>query len=389
MKGYLNTQRKADCFGCGSCFQACPQGAISMETDEEGFEYPKVDNTRCVSCSLCHKSCPMEFPVSVSAPKMGAVGYNAEPVVRLKSASGGAFKAIVDALDRGTVVFGAEWTTRSTVAHSWAYAEEAYAKFTGSKYVQSQMGRAFIDCKSFLEEGKNVLFSGAPCQIAALKAYLRKSYARLTCVDIVCHGVPCSKTLEKYISDKERRTGEKISSVRFRRKLQAKHKWNSKCVETQYVTGKSTVNDPEQDSYMRGFSYGLFFRPSCSECPFSSVKRCSDITIGDAWGIERMYPEMDVNQGVSLLLANSVQGDILLNSVRRSMHLKDVPVEVLVSGNAHLRGPAKGHAKRGLFFQMQEERDFDKLLYHCIPKASIIRLVGHRLKCALKMRRER
>lgn len=149
------------------------------------------------------------------------------------------------------------------------------------------------------------------------------------------------------------------------------------------------MNDSEQDSYMRGFSYGLFFRPSCSECPFSSVKRCSDITIGDAWGIERLYPEMDVNQGVSLLLANSVQGDILLNSVRRSLHLKDVPVEVLVSGNAHLRGPAKGHAKRGLFFQMQEESDFDKLLYHCIPKASIIKLVGHKLKCALKMRRER
>lgn len=85
MKGYLNTQRKADCFGCGSCFQACPQCAISMETDAEGFEYPKVDNTRCISCNLCHKSCPTEFPVTMSIPEAGAVGYNVEPIVRLKS----------------------------------------------------------------------------------------------------------------------------------------------------------------------------------------------------------------------------------------------------------------------------------------------------------------
>lgn len=387
MKGYLNTHRKADCFGCGACAQACPKGAISMEMDEEGFLYPRIDYTSCNYCNRCHKSCPAESQVPLRVPEIGIVGYNVEPNVRLQSASGGAFKAIIDTLDPDTVVFGARWETRSTVVHSWAYAEDAYEKFTGSKYVQSQIGKAYVECESFLEEGKEVLFSGTPCQIAALKAYLRKSYASLTCVDIVCHGVPCSKTLEKYISDKERRTGEKISSVRFRRKLQAKHKWNSKCVETQYVTGKSTVNDPEQDSYMRGFSYGLFFRPSCSECPFSSVKRCSDITIGDAWGIEQLYPEVDVNQGVSLLLANSAQGELLLNSVRRSMYLKDTPVEILVSGNAHLRGSNKGHAKRDFYFQMQGEQSFEKLLYRCIPKTSIVKLVGHRLKCALKKKK--
>lgn len=388
MKGYLKTHRKAECFGCGACLQACSKGAISMETDEEGFLYPRIDGTCCIHCDCCHRSCPVEYLIPLRGPKAGIVGYNTEPDVRLQSASGGAFRAIVDTLDSGTIVFGAEWTTRSTAAHSWAYAEEAYERFTGSKYVQSQVGMSFAACKSFLEEGKRVLFSGTPCQIAALRTYLGKSYARLTCVDIVCHGVPSSKTLENYISSRESHKRDKISAIHFRRKRQINNNWNSKCVEIQYAKGNSTVNNPEKDSYMRGFSYGLFFRPSCSECPFSTVERCSDITIGDAWGIERVYPEMNVHQGVSLLLVNSLQGELMIDIIRQHMYLKDVPIETLVSGNARLKGPDKGHNMRGFFFEMQDRKNFDKLIYRCIPKATTIKLLGYRVKCALNDRRK-
>lgn len=383
MMGYLNTHGKAECFGCGACVQVCPKDAISMWTDQEGFSYPEVDDTRCIQCNCCHQVCPAESPVTLSSPKAGFVGYNIESDVRIKSASGGAFKAIIDALDRDAIVFGAEWTTRSTVEHSWTLAENAYEKFTGSKYVQSQIGVTFSECKGFLEKGYTVLFSGTPCQIAGLRAFLEKSYDHLVCVDIVCHGVPCSKTLERYLCCKEAHAEKRITAVHFRRKIQFHQEWNSKCVETQYEDGRSTVDCPEENTYMKGFSYGLFLRPSCGECPFSRMERCSDITIGDAWGIEDMYPELDIHQGVSLLLANSEEGASIMADIKKHMVLKKAPVEALASGNARLRAPDRGHAKRELFFLTQDDSDFDKLIYRCIPKASFIKRLGQKVKCAL------
>lgn len=383
MNGYLNTYEKTECFGCGACVQACPKGAISMRNDEEGFLYPQIDKTECMHCNCCHKVCPVEAAIALSSPKIGYIGYNVEVNTRLQSASGGAFKAIIDALGSDTIVFGAEWATRSLAVHSWAPAERAYERFSGSKYVQSQIGTSFSECKNFLEKGKAVLFTGAPCQIAGLRAYLRKEYTRLLCVDIVCHGVPCSKTLEHYIDYQEKRMHKKITAVHFRKKHQLCEGWNSKCVEIVYEEGNATVEDPEKNPYMRGFSYGLFFRPSCSKCPFSTIARCSDITIGDAWGVERMYPELNVHQGISLLIANSQQGVALITHVKRYMTLRDVSIDTLVSGNARLRAPDKGHGKREQFFQHQDVEKFDRLVYQCIPKTPLIRRLGHRLKCAL------
>lgn len=383
MRGYLSTHKKSECFGCGACLQACPQNAISMQADEEGFLYPQIDGVYCLHCDCCHKVCPAEVTTTLNLPEIGCVGYNSKADIRLQSASGGAFKAIIDALGPDAIVFGAEWATRSEVVHSWAPAKSAYERFTGSKYVQSRIGSSFVKCKEFLEEGKEVLFSGTPCQIAGLKAYLGKIYPRLLCVDIVCHGTPCSKTLEHYICCREKRTVQKISEIHFRKKLQLHGIWNSKCVEIRYKEGISTVGTPEKDSYMRGFSYGLFFRPSCSECPFSTIERCSDITIGDAWGIEQVYAELSVHQGVSLLLINSIRGVELLKRIKNHMKTKDVPIDVLALGNARLRTPDKGHSKRGYFFQHQDEEDFDRLIYQCIPEMPFIRRLGHKVKCAL------
>ena len=40
-------KRKEECCGCTACYAICPQSAISMVEDEEGFEYPKIDENKC------------------------------------------------------------------------------------------------------------------------------------------------------------------------------------------------------------------------------------------------------------------------------------------------------------------------------------------------------
>lgn len=385
MTGYLNTHAKTECFGCSACFQICPQNAITMQPDDEGFLYPQIELARCIQCNLCHHACPAEHSVEFLPPKHGFAGYHHDAAVRMNSASGGAFKAMIDALGDTAIVFGAKWKSRSTVIHSWASTEDAYEQFTGSKYVQSQIGSSFSVCKDFLDSGYTVLFTGTPCQIAGLYTYLRKPYEHLICVDIVCHGVPSSKTLDRYLQCKEKQQAQRISAVRFRQKVHCSYGWDSKCVKTQYENGHISTDTADQNSYMRGFSYGLFFRPSCNACPFSQKDRCSDITIGDAWGITHTCPELNVHQGVSLLMVNSTKGVSFFNDIQKHMVLKELPIDTLVSGNARLRSPDKGHDKRDLFFHMQESTNFDTLIYRCIPRHSFIKRLGHKIKLRLSV----
>ena len=53
-------ERKALCCGCTACFAICLQEAISMVEDDEGFEYPVIDENKCVRCYLCQKVCPIK-----------------------------------------------------------------------------------------------------------------------------------------------------------------------------------------------------------------------------------------------------------------------------------------------------------------------------------------
>lgn len=119
--------------------------------------------------------------------------------------------------------------------------------------------------------------------------------------------------------------------------------------------------------------------------PSLKKNRCSDITIGDAWGITHTYPELNVHQGVSLLMINSTKGTLFFNDIQKYMVLKEISIDNLVSGNARLRSPDKGHDKRDLFFHMQESTNFDTLIYRCIPKHSFIKRLGHKIKQCLSV----
>lgn len=52
--------RKEDCCGCTACYAICPQNAIEMKEDEEGFEYPIINQELCVRCDMCLKVCPIK-----------------------------------------------------------------------------------------------------------------------------------------------------------------------------------------------------------------------------------------------------------------------------------------------------------------------------------------
>ena len=198
----IEIRDKHACCGCEACVQICPKQCISFEEDAEGFRYPSIDRTICIDCGLCEKVCPV---LNQSVPMMPLVVYAAQNKNKeelLHSSSGGIFILLAkEILKKNGVVFGAKFDDKWNVVHAFAESEETVKAFMGSKYVQSRIGNTYSEAKKFLDSGRQVLFSGTPCQIVGLKRYLRKDYDNLLTVDIICHGVPSPKAWHRYLDE--------------------------------------------------------------------------------------------------------------------------------------------------------------------------------------------
>lgn len=338
----IEIKNKQDCCGCESCVQCCPKQCISMHEDNEGSLYPVVDKEACVDCGLCEKVCPVILQDSPREPLSSYIAINPNEEIRLKSSSGGIFTLLAEAIIReGGVVFGARFDENWEVVHAWTDTIEGLAPFRGSKYVQSRIGNTYSEAKEFLKQGRKVLFSGTPCQIAGLKKYLHKDYANLLTVDFICHGVPSPGVWRRYLSElreslrAERGDGRNsvpsylkelpvITDISFRDKSNG---WKEYGFRLRYTASEATQNTDSasaikeekdlfmpfmENPFMKGFLADIYLRPSCYACPSKSGKSGSDITIADAWGMEHFAGQYDDNKGACYVLENTDNGSSLL-----------------------------------------------------------------------------
>lgn len=252
-------------------------------------------------------------------------------------------------------------------------------KYRKSKYVQSDTNNSYKQTKDFLNKGTRVLFTGTPCQIAGLRLYLGKEYENLFCLDMVCHGVPSQKIFDKYIQYIEIKYEGKVIDFIFRHKTVDKNgRRNSRNVKI-ITKKKKILMDYEKDKYLKGFHQGLFYRPSCYNCEYANPTRISDFTMADFWGVEKLFPEMDVHRGVSVLIVNSHKGEKLLKKIENIMILKEVDYNYVIQCNSQLKKPVKLHPKRKIFFELINKKRFDLAVDICIPEPSIIKKILSKL----------
>lgn len=380
----IEIHKKEDCCGCHACVQICPKQCISMHEDEEGFLYPQTDESICIDCGLCEKVCPVINQNEPHKPLEVYAAKNLDEAIRRNSSSGGVFTLFAEqTIKKGGVVFGARFNELWEVVHAYTETTEGLAAFRGSKYVQSRIGNTYKEAEVFLKAGREVLFSGTPCQIAGLRKYLRKDYPNLFLVDFICHGTPSpgvfreylNEELQKFASKGDRKNSVlllsntpdserdnfvgtvdkwKIEAISFRDKQKGWKKYSFALVLAKVSASgeKNTVRlsyTLDRHAFMRGFVRDIYLRPSCYDCSSKQLKSGSDITLGDYWGIEKTMPDYDDDRGVSSLTINTFAAQTRL-AFLQSIDIRKTSFDDLVKKNPSLNLSSKAASCRALFY---------------------------------------
>lgn len=309
----INIVRKEDCCGCGACFDICSKNAIIWETDCEGFSYPKVDTTKCIDCGLCNKTCPIENSDTINAINAGETpivlaAYHKNDDIRLSSTSGGAFWGLAENwVKNGGYVAGAVFYDHFKIKHIVTNNLDELQRIKGSKYAQSDTRGLFNEVKHLLKKGEKVLATGLPCQMAALRQFLRRDYDNLLVVDLICHSVTSQFPFQLYLKDLEKKYNSSI--INFHPKNKELGGWHKFAFKAEFANG-DVYNKHASEDYYCVISYGssILTRHSCYECHYKHYPQPSDITIGDFWGIENIDLDFDSPKGISKVVLNTNRG---------------------------------------------------------------------------------
>lgn len=376
-KTKIQLASKDECTGCNACYSICPNNAIMMEEDKNGFLYPVINSEKCTDCGLCQKTCPV---INKNIPKklyQKCFAAMAEDNIRQNSSSGGVFFLLADyILSNNGYVCGAafDYETLST-KHIIVDKKENLHLLQSSKYTQSDVNNCFKDIKKLLTSNKTVLFSGTPCQIAGLLYYLNnKNTKNLITIDLICKGVPPSKVHKKYLKENFSED-EKIQYLTFRSKLSG---W-SPCSLTEIQTNNQLYRSPStRDYFMKAFIQNLSIRKSCHNCTFATLKRQSDITIGDFWWIEKYDKSLNDNKGTSLVLTNTDKGKKLFNQIEKNLKIsKKIPIRIATKYNGSLNKPSKSHRNRELFFNNLDKMSLKDNVKICLDDKFDIGIINY------------
>ena len=343
----IDLSNEINCCGCMACEDACPRGAISMIENGNGFIYPDIDEAKCVNCGICLNVCDFrkEPKTESNIEKAYSLVVNDKNVLQ-KSSSGGAFTALSDVvLSRSGYVVGSIMDKNFNIKHIVAKDKKERDLMRESKYVQSCTRGIWERIRELLDQGKEVLFSGTPCQCAALKSYLGKDYERLIVVDFLCHGVPNNRMFKDFIDHLNSTSKTPVVGFSFRNKIFG---WNSNSINYSISSDGKINSNWINQSFYSFFSKNLSLRPACYRCPYRSMHRPSDITIADFWGIERLTGCKN-RDGVSLVLIHSEKGQSMIESINASCKVIEYPLETVKYRIWIV--PPKPHVKYGEFWK--------------------------------------
>lgn len=367
-----------NCYACSACKYICPQKAIEIVADERGFLHPQIDESKCTNCGLCEKRCKERYFNEDS--ECYAV-INRSDAELMTSASGAVFPELAKhTFEQGGVVCGVAYDKNMKVCHMFAESFEEAKKFKSSKYVRSDNSEVYLRIKEYLNNGRQVLFVGTPCQVNGVKMFLGKDYDNLILCDLICHSNPTPKAFEKYIEYLEKEHGKKIIDFNFRDKSVA---WAGSNCKATFDDGTEKRVD---NIYSTAFLAGAISHEACYSCEYAGMERVGDITIGDFWGVDTMYPEFYDSKGVSVVLLNSEKGKTFFECIKDKFKFQKIQREEVFRVNHH--EPTKKHKSYDKLLNKIDSDDFISFMKKTF-KVNFARKVVNKLRYELSKVRKK
>lgn len=362
------------CVGCTSCASVCPKNIIGIRRNEEGFQYPYIQDTaECNDCGLCESVCPViNIKPDTKADQKGLIAQINDEQIRRESASGGMFSAIaLSVLEENGIVYGAAYGDDFEVCHVGITSRDDLWKLRNSKYVQSNLVGVFKEIKEMLDTGVTVCFSGTPCQVEGLQCYLRKDYDNLLLVDVVCHGVSSPLIWDKYLETVKKYSPSRIY---FRWKHYG-YKYSTMSFfnendEEIYFAGV------ESDKMLRAYFSNNCDRDTCYECIFKKRYRTSDFTIWDCFQPRFFSKDFDDDRGTSGVLVHTEKGENRLKKIIDAGLIKHlfVPADELTFGNNEMTGSVKKGAYRETILKDASQMSSTELFNKYFPDTAKTKL---------------
>ena len=339
------------CTGCAACCNGCPKGAIRMVPDREGFLYPQVTDG-CVQCGHCTHICPVLKQREPRTEPAAFIVWNGDESVRRASTAGGAFSALAEfVLESGGVVFGAAMDDALRVVHLSVKNPHDLPRLRGVKPVQSDIGESYQQVRLYLDQGRQVLFSGTPCQVDGLYRFLGEHPERLLTCDVACSGVCSPGVWEKFVRSMAYVKQQKPLSVDFCGKLNGE---SGRRFRVTFDRGGQYDAPLLRSELGRGITRGIFLRPACYACTYTSTDRVGDLTLCDMTGGSISSEEKRL--GISLLLINTAKGAQVFDSL--PLHRRRCALSEAVSVDRALRSPRPVAVERTRFFDALEHQPF-------------------------------
>lgn len=294
--------------------------------------------------------------------------------LRAVSSSGGAFTLLaLSILARGGVVCGAAFDEEFRCRYEVVRDESSLARLRGSKYVRAALSRSLLDdLRAALESGVPVLFCGTPCHVAAVRRMFAQCADSLFTVDLICAGCPEQDLFDRYLDENWGRAN--VAQYEFRSKARG-WRHHHYLLHVALMDGREVWRERGEDEFMTAMSTGLGVSEGCFKCPFCTMDRPGDITIGDFWMVPQ---EMDDGKGTSALLLNTAKGAALFDAVCRDfVKVLEYSPSILEQSQARLRSPRNVPTGRETFWRVLAEDGAtvrcaaDKALSACMQNAGV------------------